>query len=299
MQAFSSPEPLEAYAREHPVDLLLISEGLLTEEMTRLNVEQIMVLTEEQGSMEGDYPAAYKYQPSENLLKEILSCYTQGEAELPGFWIRRRTEFYGIYSPVKRCGKTAFALMMGKLLAHQGRVLYLNFEEYSGFRTLIGPENKDLSELLMHLLQGRDCIFRKLQELVSSLGNMDYIPPGTCPWDIRELEWEHWERLMESIREEGIYDVVILDLGDTSGELFQILAYCGKIFVPVKEDLVSQAKLEEFQWVCSQTRPGLWERMQQVAPPQDDFWAWGAQEEPQESSLYRYVKRILEEQDER
>ena len=55
----------------------------------------------------------------------------------------------GVYSPVGRCLKTSFALTMGKLLAQEERVLYLNLEEFSGLSVLMKEEYKsDLSDLL-------------------------------------------------------------------------------------------------------------------------------------------------------
>ena len=55
----------------------------------------------------------------------------------------------GVYSPVGRCLKTSFALTIGKLLAQEERVLYLNLEEFSGLSVLMKEEYKsDLSDLL-------------------------------------------------------------------------------------------------------------------------------------------------------
>ena len=41
-----------------------------------------------------------------------------------------------VYSPVKRCGKTCFALTLGQILAKRQSVLYLNLEECAGFRPI-------------------------------------------------------------------------------------------------------------------------------------------------------------------
>ena len=61
-------------------------------------------------------------------------------------------EGLGVYSPVGRCLKTSFALTMGKLLAQEERVLYLNLEEFSGLSVLMKEEYKsDLSDLLYFL----------------------------------------------------------------------------------------------------------------------------------------------------
>ena len=69
--------------------------------------------------------------------------------ELPEVSGRGLAKVLGVYSPVGRCLKTSFALTMGKLLAQEERVLYLNLEEFSGLSVLMKEEYKsDLSDLL-------------------------------------------------------------------------------------------------------------------------------------------------------
>ena len=153
--------------------------------------------------------------------------------------------------------------------------------------------DRDFSELLLYLLQGRPGVFGKLRELVQPLGRMDYIPPGTSHTDLKVMEWEHWERLLESIREEDGYDWVILDLGDCLEGLFSILDQCDRIYVPVKDDPVSAAKLEQFLWVCESLgfRTGE-HRLFQVTPPPEDLQRI-LQEDCEDTALYRYVERLL------
>lgn len=294
VQAFSSTEPLEAYAREHPIDLLLISPDLLSEKLKQLKVKKIMLLSDGSQPKGENLPSTYKYQSSEGILREVLDCYgTVVEPERTSQVRMQRAQFLGVYSPVRRCGRTSFALMLGQVLAADSRVLYLNFEEYSGFRGLFGVPDRDFSELLLHLLQGRPGVFGKLRELVQPLGRMDYIPPGTSHTDLKVMEWEHWERLLESIREEDGYDWVILDLGDCLEGLFSILDQCDRIYVPVKDDPVSAAKLEQFLWVCESLGFQTGEhRLFQVTPPPEDLQRI-LQEDCEDTALYRYVERLL------
>ena len=189
VQAFSSPEPLKAYAKEHSVDLVLIAEALMSEEIMQLGTERILLLTEEETELPG-FPAVCKYQSSDTLLQEILCCYRKAQRDYEDMsWPVRRLSVYGVFSPVGRCGKTGFALILGQVLAESGRVLYLNFEEYAGFDSLLPKQDADLSELLLYLLQGMPGVFRKLQELVRPLGQMDYIPPGVRHAYYGALEW--------------------------------------------------------------------------------------------------------------
>ncbi len=296
VQAFSSPEPLKAYAKEHSVDLVLIAEELMSEEIMQLGTERILLLTEEETELPG-FPAVCKYQSSDTLLQEILCCYRKAQRDHEDMsWPVRRLSVYGVFSPVGRCGKTGFALILGQVLAESGRVLYLNFEEYAGFDSLLPKQDADLSELLLYLLQGMPGVFRKLQELVRPLGQMDYIPPGVRHADYGALEWEHWELFLNSIRMEGVYDAVILDLGAPTDALFQILECCDAVYMPVKKDPASEAKLREFYWVCDSSGYGRCrERIREICPPKEDVWPFLSGKNPRESELYRYVKEVLQE----
>jgi len=253
-----------------------------------------MMLTEESGYT-GTIASAYKYQPADALVQEILRLCVQKHPEPEKEW-KRNTEFYGVYSPVKRCGKTGFALMLGQALAEKKRVLYLNFEEYPGFGGLFGKSDCDFSEVLLYLRQGREHLYQRLQKNVRMLGRIDYVPPGVGHGDISRLRWEHWEYLLEAIRTEEIYDSVILDLGCIQEVLFKVLGYCKEIFMPVLDDPVSFAKLEEFRWICT----GLEEaddigRIHVVYPPLDNYWEHLDESSLEKSELYQYVRTILEE----
>ena len=45
----------------------------------------------------------------------------------------------------------------------------------------------------------------------------------------------------------GEYDIMILDLSEQVDELFQILRECDRVYLPVLEDAVSQAKLAQYE----------------------------------------------------
>ena len=43
------------------------------------------------------------------------------------------------------------------------------------------------------------------------------------------------------------YDVIILDLSEQVDELFQILKSCDRIYMPIQEDVISQAKIAQYE----------------------------------------------------
>ena len=59
--------------------------------------------------------------------------------------------------------------------------------------------------------------------MTGQIGNMDYIRPIPVVQDLQAVTAEEWLQLFEQIVEKSIYEVLILDLGDSVNGLFSIL----------------------------------------------------------------------------
>jgi hypothetical protein len=136
VHAFSSAEMFLEFAKNNETEILLISDKAMKEEIRRYPIRQIIILSEGVHSPVLDqYPAVYKYQSSEKVIREVMACYgvENGVDTSPALLPKKEMRIIGIYSPVGRTQKTSFALTMGQILAKERAVLYLNMESYSGF----------------------------------------------------------------------------------------------------------------------------------------------------------------------
>lgn len=246
---FAGVEELAAYTRQNTVDLLLVSAKMMCEEIRRMNIRKIMVLSEGEVAEEcSGYPSVYKYQSSESLVAEVMNCYARQDTAQPVFPMKREMSVIGVYSPVGRCGKTSFALTLGQVLAQSRRVLYINMEDYAGFHTLFEREApSDLSDVLYFLRQNRGNVLMKLNSALQRLGDLDCIAPPQSSQDIREIRAEEWTRLLEDLSSYSNYQVIILDIGQPVGDVFSLLAQCGVIYMPVCTDVMSEAKVEQYE----------------------------------------------------
>ena len=119
IQAFTNVSSFVAYAKENPVELLLISAEAMCREVGELDIGKIVILTEGSKPEELDkYADVYKYQASSDIVREVMACYGAEKAVLPAQMpaLKKTTELFGIYSPLGFCGQTSFALALAQIL---------------------------------------------------------------------------------------------------------------------------------------------------------------------------------------
>ena len=158
-----------------------------------------------------------------------------------------RGELIGVYSPVHRIGKTRFAMELGREMAKKEPVLYLNLEEYAGGSYYFPDQTgQTLADLLYYSRQEKGNLGLRISTMAGQDEALDYILPIPCVQDLQGVSGEEWLRLFEQIRENCIYQKVILDLGDSVNGLFQILEECHTVYTPYIEDEVARAKLNQY-----------------------------------------------------
>ena len=83
--------------------------------------------------------------------------------------------------------------------------------------------------------------------IVQSVNNLDYLPPVLSMEDIQSTTAQEWISLLQQIIDYSNYDVVILDLSDNVSQLYKVLEQCTRIYMPIRADPVSQAKIHQFE----------------------------------------------------
>lgn len=235
---------------EEEADILLVSAKWYEDCKKLVKRECILLLSE--GSIPeefGMYPAVYKYQSVENILREVMYCYSEQVEDTEYVTgIRKDHQVIGVYSPAGGSGKTMFALALGQILAENQNVLYLNLEECSGFRGILGEGHWNLSDLIYFFRQKNKTQFLyRLNSMVHKLNRMDYIPPCETYTDFRQITVEEWQKLLYLLRVQSVYDCVILDMGNMAGNEPDLLRQCDGIYMPVRQDLISQAKIRQWE----------------------------------------------------
>ena len=249
-QAFTSRERLEEFAKDHEIDVILAGESVEKETFRELKTVQKIYLTEEREPEGGHEEASvYKYQSGDDIIREVMAVY----CELPGVktvfpgLAEREKRIIGVYSPVGRCGKTSLSLAMGQLLAKDEKVLFISLDTFTGFSQLLDEQwKRDMSDLLYYYKQGRFHGLR-LNSIIYYLGDMAWLPPFRYPDDFSQITAAEMANLLVLILRESGYETIVLDIGNYDRQVLPILEVCNVIYMPIKEDSISQAKLKEFE----------------------------------------------------
>lgn len=282
------------------IEILLISAEWYEACKSMIHQNCVILLSEGSLSKElGACPAVYKYQSVENILREIMYYYSEQEVEETFFTgIHRENRVIGVYSPAGGIGKTLFALTLGQILAENQNVLYLNLEECSGLAEVMGSGHWNISDLIYFLRQNKAQFLYRLNSMVQKEGRMDYIPPCDSYTDFRQITMDEWQHLLYLIRTQSPYDSVILDMGDASGHEVELLRQCDGIYVPVRRDVISQAKINQWEhYIQILDGMDVVEKLQKLELPADGLTP-GSEGNIcmlPEQELGRYVRGLLQE----
>jgi hypothetical protein len=158
---------------------------------------------------------------------------------------------------------------MGQILAKKQKVLYLNFEPYSGFEYMMQKSfRQDLMDAMYFLKEDSEKFYIRFRGMIETVNGLDYIPPVFCYPDLEEMEADMWHRLIARIAEEMDYDVLILDLTEQVRGLFSILQSCDEIYCCLPPDQLANAKMTHYEKMLSYMKQeGIRDRMQTYTIP--------------------------------
>lgn len=214
----------------------------------------VAFLTEEKEAEENGEPVIYKYQSAEDIRRSILKIFAE-EAEPceenPG---GKRAKIIGVYTPIGRCLQTSFSLLLGQILAKEKKeVLYLNFEPFSGLALYPDSEKgKDITDLV-YLMRGRgqDLMYR-VRSMVNNINGLDYIAPSFSFMDLAAVTEEDWIRLLKSLKKEGNYEYIILDLSEMVQGLLNVLRECNLVYTITRKDGIAVTKMNQYEMLLKE-----------------------------------------------
>jgi hypothetical protein len=258
VHTYTNPDSLLRADHESNLAVLVLSENACTEELLRLKPTRTIILNESGILRGGSVKNIDKFQRADLIYQELLMTYMEwGETEplppiLPVIAMEKDMVLIGMYSPVRRCLQTSFALTLGQMLAAKHKTLYLNFEHYAGIGELLpNLTSRDLSDLLYFLTADQDKFLLWMQTVRRQIGNLDIIPPVKAGAQLIQITREEWMEFLSRIFQLGEYQYIILDLSESVQGLMDILRLCQTVFTMTKEDHMAQSKINQYEQVLS------------------------------------------------
>lgn len=271
---FTMEEPLLEYMTDNSIDILVISEDMVTDEIKNGKADKMLVLYEDKPAVEisdryseeGIY-GIYKYQSSENIVREVMNY-----CEKPLVESTTRADIIGIYSPISGAYKTAFSLALASAYGEKSSVLYINLEEFSGLGDILPESGKgNLSDIIYYYRIGKEGFLNQLEWLVSSTGKINYIPPVKCAEDITYASAQDWIELISYIANNCAYEVIVLDISNAVREQWKLIQICKKVFMPAREDYISRRKINDFEsYLLTIGNEAVHDKIEKIMVPYDD-----------------------------
>lgn len=247
--AFTEVKELKSFGADKEIELLVVAENSYEEQMQELGIRSIVILNESGHEAGKDIKNINKYQSSEVILREIVNaCSGETADSYKRIASGRQMMVIGNYTPVKRCLQTTFAMSLGQILAKKHKVLYLNFETYSGLDYMLNREfTMDITDALYFFNCERGKLAYRLAGMIQSVNGMDYIPPVVSYKDLYSVKGEQWMALFREIESITDYEYLILDLSEQMNGLFDILRDCYRVYTITRPDSFAAAKIKQYE----------------------------------------------------
>lgn len=239
---FTETGAFSEFLKDNTVRICLALESFEIEGRDR--IENLVLLTEEDSS-DGK---VCMFMSADRIYSETMAMCAEGKEYGGRVGRIGEKEVIGIYTPVKRGFQTTFALTLGQILSKKKKVLYLNFESFSGFDVLLGRISpNDLMDLL-YFSECDDSNFAgRVDSLKERIGDLDFISPTKAFVKFSLVTKAQWVKLIDTIVAKTDYETVILDLSENVNGLLDILKKCSHVYTITDTDRVATAKIAQYE----------------------------------------------------
>ena len=255
---FSDLKKALEYLEENEVSLILSCE----EEVFK-GQQRVVLLSKEVVPLEQKEKKIYKYQSATNMKKALY--YTLKDAVYVG--AEKSSHIILVYSPLGRCGKTAFALALAGLEGEKTN-LYLSFEEVSSLE-----EEGHMEEIILAIKERMDNVVSKVQALSVRHGNSEILSASRSFLDSRVLNYEDFKWFLEQLSASGFFERIIVDMGNGCLNDFRLITLFGRWYFPVLGDETSMRKLERFEELLRHMEELNTELRRKIKVPKEAFFS--------------------------
>ena len=259
------------------INVLLYDENIAETEPGDCKAELVIHLTELSISGDGGTPCIFKYQASEDIMKEIMTYYnsllTPGSSGPKQELLIKKV--CCVCSPVGGVFSSTFALALADHYSESSKTVFISFDP---FFTLPhqekNPKERDLTDVLFYA-ENQWVNRQKMGDFISSCtikrGNLEILSGVTHWFDICDLSPGIMHSIIEGVCNTGLYQNAVFDVGVFGASSMELLLSCDVIYVPVIESHGSRKKINEWKRQIRYSANGsLLEKVRELHMPADE-----------------------------
>lgn len=228
--------------------LVVVSQSQYTAEVAEAGFRNLVMLNESDVWIE-EPDNISKYQSIANIAVHIRAkCMGEGPVAVASLRHGKPMARIGVYTPVTRCLQTTFSLTLGQILAQQHKVLYMNFEAFSGLEKMLSREFKgSVSDLIYYNECAREKLAGQLEYMTEKVGGLSFLPPMKSFVELHSIRKEQWSSLLRTIEKVTEYEYLIMDLTEHTDGLLDLLRTCDVVYTIVRDDTFSRARYFQYE----------------------------------------------------
>jgi hypothetical protein len=256
--AFFSVEKMLSSMDHENTAVLVIAESEYCGRIAEAGFRQVLVLNESDQYL-GDIRSVSKYQSMECIFEVIMKMCIESSKEngtvLPTA-IRHSSDLkiIGVYTPISRCLQTQVSFTIGEILARKHKVLYMNFENYSGLSQLLNRTFRgSVSDLVYYNDCAREKVSAQIGLMTEEINGLNFLPPMKSFIELQSVQKNQWIELFRTIELVTEYEYLILDLTESTNGLLDVLRECSNVITIIRPDCaVSEAKMQQYREILRQ-----------------------------------------------
>ena len=249
VRLYTSAESLLQDPQARGSALVVIAQSQYGEEVAAAGFKDILLLNESDIWLGEEPDNISKFQSISNIAVCIRTKCTAGQEPVPASLRHGRPMVrIGVYTPVTRCLQTTFTMTLGQILSRYHRVLYMNFEAFSGLELMLDREFRGtVSDLIYFNECAREKLAGQLEMMTEEAGGLHFLPPMRSFVELRSIRKEQWSSLFRTIEKVTEYEYLLLDLTEHTDGLLDILRNCDRVYTIVRDDTFSRARYFQYE----------------------------------------------------
>jgi hypothetical protein len=241
--AFTEEEDMVSYLMVHKVDLIVTEVLPDAIKDTENHMTPVLYSYVSDDAAAVEKYRIFKYSPASEYIRWMLRILSEENkmVQTAGSGI-----CMAVYSPIGRSGKTiltqALCSYYSRQQTQENRCIYLGLEEYGTYEY----DTHRMEELLYFVKQRARNISMKMKALAVEVQNYDSIPSAASYEELKELCLDDIRWLLTALRQEGIYDYILMDIGSASLSGIELLLELDVVYLPYLQDSNSKVKWKSF-----------------------------------------------------